>query len=518
MRVRGASPYILPAGLCLVVFVALNAGFVLLPRHLGGERTWRGAYTLLVEKSLDIGLVTERLAAAGIHGVLSAATARVGYSVFDGQESVRVADIPLRFASEDLRLDPWLRGAGAFFTSLDERWHVIYLPVETGWLAGWGQLSSCLDALGANWQLVEKHPPRQFFFLAVFAVLVVFMLIRFRRVRGLAGLLALPWLNCVLQGSLASFSAAVLAYVGLVFFLDEALPAFRHLLHYGDFGFQRAEMANRLAFLGCALAAGLALSQYPDFEARRLGPLLLCWFASACLAAARAFLLTHDRHRREHRPFLPVSLLPRKGFRGWARDYGLEFRLIIGLLLCMPLLMPLVGGIQRVSLPKPAAAPGVWGRGPGALEQLWMVHRRERLPDLSDYLAHRAYQAGLAYGREYGFPGLNEKLVLSEFRLEGGSIKKESKVILSYDDSWHAKVLNPDSMTGIERLLAAEPSAGEVLQGRAGIQAVEWGYAVLHAAALAFLLAPFVVGPLNLSGRKMPVIESLFARRKQQEA
>jgi hypothetical protein len=142
------------------------------------------------------------------------------------------------------------------------------------------------------------------------------------------------------------------------------------------------------------------------------------------------------------------------------------------------------------------------------------------LVDLSDYLAHRAYQEGFVYGAEYGLPAEGEALYLSRFSREGESTVREREVVLRFDREWLEKTLQSAGGNGasVASLLAnGNTPAGVVRSPAPGVYSQ-----VTHPArySLQALLAfsPFLVLSIRVfaasrSGAPIPVL-----RRKRQAA
>ncbi|MFW6292384.1 MAG: hypothetical protein ACOC7V_08660, partial [Spirochaetota bacterium] len=168
----------------------------------------------------------------------------------------------------------------------------------------------------------------------------------------------------------------------------------------------------------------------------------------------------------------------------------------------------------------PVAQPVSGGElGYETLRSLWHTEQRRSLPDLADYLAHRAFQEGLVYGRSYGFPEPGEPVELTRFREQpDGSYSSYRESVLVFDEAWVAHALET-APTGIARMLVGlGVAAGVVLSPSDTIYS---GYSqfLQHLAYVVLVLAPFLLAALpwaRSTRTRDPVVE--LARRRRQVA
>jgi hypothetical protein len=159
----------------------------------------------------------------------------------------------------------------------------------------------------------------------------------------------------------------------------------------------------------------------------------------------------------------------------------------------------------------------------GELERIWAERglrasgSEKRLPDLADYLAHRAYQEGLLYGREYEFPRRDETVELTRFRHEpDGSYSSFTEPVLTYDGAWVDQSLR-EAPPGITRVLVGIGYAtGVVLSPH---DAIYSGYPkfLQHLAYVVLVLAPFLLPALPWARprRARGAAVELIRRRRQ---
>jgi hypothetical protein len=188
----------------------------------------------------------------------------------------------------------------------------------------------------------------------------------------------------------------------------------------------------------------------------------------------------------------------------------------IFLLLVLPPLADLLAPRGGAAFPRPVPVEGVADYSYPSLELLWSSGP-DLLPDVSDYLAHRAYQEGLTYGRSYGFPAPDERVRLSRYRAnDDGTYSQFSEEVLVFDDAWIQQTLQ-DAPLGIGRLLVTRIApSGVVLTPERGLYSV---YPLLwqHTVYVVLVLLPlFVSGYRSLLVRvKRSRVAEIAGRRKQ---
>ncbi|MGC9313063.1 MAG: hypothetical protein ACP5IA_10265, partial [Sediminispirochaetaceae bacterium] len=83
------------------------------------------------------------------------------------------------------------------------------------------------------------------------------------------------------------------------------------------------------------------------------------------------------------------------------------------------------------------------------------------LPDIADYVTHRAYQEGFLYGREYRFPDQDERIVLKVYEKQGLKVFGKDRVFKMFTEEWYEDIISDASQSGVSRLLCAQ---GEPVQ------------------------------------------------------
>jgi hypothetical protein len=226
---------------------------------------------------------------------------------------------------------------------------------------------------------------------------------------------------------------------------------------------------------------GSAASAAGEFLPRAAGALVLTG-AAACLAASSGggmlplaplacgitgsfavvvLLSLHRRYvraRREHRLFMPLTILPRK-WKGKKEDrVNIVLLALAVTLLAVPAVFR-VSGTGEWLIPKPHDVPDLNGFSRENLRRLWASGRDKSmpaLPNFSDYLCHRAFQKGFFYGYVEELPLPDTKIALPRYREEGGVIKRTEDTLLTFDEIWYNQELERAEKPGIGNLLLCQ--------------------------------------------------------------
>ena len=450
-----------------------------------------------------------RLRRAGAHDVLSPATTDVVVSRFSHLETLSLDAALETLDPLDPRRDPWIEGLHAYF----------HVGGRNAVYARFGAPLALTDrivrrALGSESRVAEWSPFRTAGALALFTALCALAAAAYAGRRTTVAVIAAPFLPAVVTAGLPG-AAASGAIVLLLAWSAEEVARIRLS------GPQRAELPTRVARARLAMtAAAVILSLVYLGRIAGAANALPLVVATAGAASGLVAVLAKPRGRAdpEHRPFVPVSIIARSAAQVVGRTWVRLGLLALPLLLVVPPLLDAVvpGGIAARPIPQPVRGDGL---GPEALRVLWYGEERGALPDLADYLAHRAFQEGLVYGRPYGFPETGETVELTRFREQpDGSYSSYREAVLVYDDEWVSRALEsaPSGITSM--LVGLGRAAGVVLSPSDTIYS---GYSqfLQHLAYVVLVLAPFLLAALPWSRparARDPVLE--LARRRRQVA
>ncbi|MFP4617946.1 MAG: hypothetical protein ACLFMZ_03805 [Spirochaetaceae bacterium] len=86
------------------------------------------------------------------------------------------------------------------------------------------------------------------------------------------------------------------------------------------------------------------------------------------------------------------------------------------------------------------------------------------LPDITDYLSHRAYQEGFFFGRPYGFPSPGEEIRLNDYSFVENSVIPKERVVKMFTDDWYEDIIVEAYSGGVTRLLLSQDGPVKVLK------------------------------------------------------
>ena len=132
------------------------------------------------------------------------------------------------------------------------------------------------------------------------------------------------------------------------------------------------------------------------------------------------------------------------------------------------------------------------------------------LPDLIDYLKHRAFQEGYFYGRSYSFPEPGEKITVPVYRQEGIEVFTRDKVVKMFTDEWYKDIIGSAYNNGVPRLLLTQGTPVQAQVGTLEPFRIDT-YAILGHIGVLLILVPVV---FFIVSRK--VISQSFFNEKHQ--
>ncbi len=448
------------------VVLALALGVVWLTNLAGvvdqPTRVWRGYETLLISADAARPGALEDVARGLGPGVVSELTATITFWNFTGIEEVPVAGIDARIDPRDPRHDRVMEALPGYFrtpresapfhgqANHDGAWRIAYVPARWAAAVDYLRIAAVLGLpRHGAWRLAEFDP---FEFLMSMAALIGLALMlaypfkgkgRARLVLTAAG--ALLWVPFLLPGGVARLSLALLLLV--VWF--PAVDVFI-VVHGWDKKLLREARDPIVRFLAAAGAGLVVLLPASGFSAAALISCAGSLAASVLVVIALALFWGRARRPRQRRKkFEPVPIVrpARDPSRPGPAGAFLAFIAI--------LLAAAIGIIRSVPVPTPLPVPGAGDFSWDSLARLARENRAERLPDISDLVAHEAFQETLSFGRAWELPRPDERVYVSEFAMNprAGTIVRGMRKVKVFDSTWLSSVLHRAPPGSIERLL-----------------------------------------------------------------
>ena len=489
-----------------VAAAVLAAGAVLL--HSGAAlaeavQVWRGFYTLAV--SSDSPELVRRLEQAGLGPVLAAASAAELVTTFRGYELVSVADLDVRLDRLDPRYDPYLQAAGKWFAAGPggREARIVYVASALPPAAFAARVARAVSGASVGWEIAGLPWRNLALALLLYGAAAAALIVPGdgaapRRWRAILGL---PWLFLVLQGGLPAALVAVPAHVAAVRLAAavRGTAAWPRLPGRGRTApSARGVLCGSLAAAAVAAAAGLASATAAGALVATMARYLAigslwCAALAACAAVGRVLPPRMPPAARRS----PAAAAG-AGAAAPARRNPLAARWVGAVALAgaaAALVLP-AGGAAHVPRPVPAAAAM-----PVTLAALarFSAGAEPRLPVLSDYVTHLAYQQTLAVGRPYRLPAPDERVTVNHYRRSpGGRVVREQREVARFTEKWLADALAGAPAGSVASLLAAQ--GGLVAARRAAPPPRAAGELALWI-ALTLLLCAWTLDPLPAAGR-----------------
>lgn len=482
-------------------------------------QSWNGYYTLTVDHAVPLERIDHALLSQGINNALSLNTVKVGISNFSGIEYRRYDSLRLLAASQDPRMDGFVRDMGRFFSDASgSRW-VVYLPANESIAPLMLRLSLALGPLKAKWQLMEWRPVERIGLLGA-ALVVAALLVFFSRKRRIIMILSLlPWIPLAGSVGPAFFALHVMVLLAWALLLECLVPALKRYAHevpqapfFWDYPSSREYLRSSLAGLGPYLDQGVVRVRLAIFGAAMVffavcaglrgswdlipGIFLVQCFAWPGLIILLARLYQVRHHRSEHQLFAPIPIMTRgRSMHSRLRPAFLPIALIC---LAVPTGFSfLAGGGTSAQVPVPA------GINWGGLN--WSILTKEQaasvdseangLGSIGDYVRHRAYQEALPWLQDYrwgdfNLPAAATVFGLEHFEFDGTDIKTNHENRLVFGDQWLSRLRSGLPEDSIDRLLLGQGRVSGLVFSQAGklYSADAWSLPAL--AGLSCLLFP----------------------------
>jgi len=496
----------------LFVIYSLSLIFpVIVPGLYRSPAEWDPFQTVFTDR--DPAEAERLLAQAGVSEVITEHTSEVLITRFSRVESVPLSDALRRLDPRDPRRDPFIEELPRYFTTDTEGRSLIYVRMGG---PTWRIARVVRRALGGGSSVAGWVPARIAVGLAMFVAASAVVLLRSGRFRLIVAAGLIPWIPAVLgSGIVGAVGSALISFAWW-----RALGDLSVLLERNDRGPGTIGGILRVGIWpGLIIIASFAGAW--GISGIRAALMILPGVAGISAVTTFAFLhrLGGSIHR-DHELFAPVSILG--GRAGMLAAYPVFRRspallMIVAAFLVIPPVADLLVTPRSPPVPRQVAVAHSDDISYESIGVLWSSNLPDALVDLSDYVAHRAYQESLAFGRGYAPPHDGEVVSLSRFREnDDGAYNRFSENMLVFDDAWLADAIS-NAPAGITALLASRGGTpGVVLTRERGLYS---GYSQLlkHTAYVLFALLPAALSGRRLSrlGRGRSKVVELARRRRQ---
>ncbi len=430
----------------------------------------------------------------------------------------RLEELESRFVAQDPLLDPYIRHLDRYYEGSigEQEAFVVYAKRGDFSFETVLQLRNRLDRLEAKWARAGTDPFAHAILLGAATIVLVAIAWGIARRYAPAVLLAAMFTAAgVLTPEYHYVISALLLSIGTALGLRLGIPTLRIYLNRPEDVRRRTLLMPPCAY-GLFAAAG-AVYPFLGSASAVIGWHILLAALMQITLVGIVLLLEFRRYvDQQHRLFYPLSLGQKRSklllpLRTWAPA--------MGVLLFLPFLLDVSGGaMEGVRLPVPASGTGHGDeQAEISYRELYRTYQEHwngqdyetvELPNLVDYLAHRAYQEGYFYGRSYGFPAPGERITLTTYSNAGQRVETKEKTVKLFTDDWYEDIIAEARENGIERLLYAQ---GVPVEARiAAIDSLritvknQWGHAAIVAVLSLFLFTVMRVNrhPMHVYRRK----------------
>ncbi len=505
---------------CGILGFAVVAAPILSPNLSPTENSWRGYTVLLVDAGSDIGPVLDTLSRFEVEHV-SFRNTKVYISDFSGIEEVPLYRVADRLDKADPRYDPYVSSLGGYFAGhyRSEAWHVIYMRVDNPAFITYLRLASVLRPLNIRFRMPEWS---LFWFLlgpVMFGLYVVILTQRSGKLRWQVILTTLPLLVLAIKAPRLGLAAAVVLLPGWIALSQEAQTTFRNYLCTGTLNAERNQLIRGGTFLGLGFFVALLISLlHPE-------PGSFCLLVFVSMLAVSGTTLgvlcvgLVKSLGNEHRVYYPLPILHGQAL-GEKNDVS-ERPALMGtiLLLTLAVLPALVvttvsGGTMDVASPV-----SMVGAETFSLEDIGTLAAGKhvgQLPDLSDYITHRAYQDGLLYSRNWAYPSAESEIAIMTYALKNGVVTAMETAPVVFGVQWFEKVIADASDEGIVAMLLAQGRPVAVVRSEP-IESAATSL-IKRLGLMVFFLSPLLFLRLKLTTQFLYGMRILLLRRKRQTA
>jgi hypothetical protein len=396
-----------------------------------------------------------------------------------------------------------------------KKWDIVYVKSGDSPLSVYISVKNAFQGVDFDWALVDFSLFKWIFVQVFFVLFTVFMVYISKAYRLLALLSALPCFIALISGSIIHLISASALYFAWLFFLEEAIPFYRYYLNYRQYPSERLSLIARTVFLLSTFLL-IILLHLGEGGANVL-PIVTAFLSLVFLAVATAFYFLLKRKTQVHRIFMPVQIL-RENIWGIWRGRFSAYIIWLLIILLLPLLGLMVFSIRDpYRVPGPESYTNIDSFSYDSLHHLWFFTKEQELPDLADYLAHRAYQEGFAYGREYGFPSRDEKLEILHYTREAGKITHGKKLIKQFSEQWLRENIHQGGR-GIETMLRDQGVPTAVVLKEAAVFSLGPSIVIRYAVLVFLLFTPFLMSGIRYTITVFDGLGDITKRRKRVEA
>ncbi len=442
-----------------------------------GGRVWKRYYTVIFRGDGNKKLLIERLRKYGYLGdVASVYTSPVMFYDFSGFKWVVIDKLDRYLDREDPRYDNYLKNARNFFVAFSQKgiYEILYFPSNERPLLAYLKLRKLFRGTDILWYFLDFSPIISFLSILFFLGFSFFIVKGWKYPRTVnssgryfISLGVIPWVLVMFDGDIIVTGFAFVLfpiYVSLSTKVCESVDGYLHFDRKIDRKRKNEWMGELSFFMGVLLFVFIFLIMVKE---RFFSILPVLWVLGfdLMLVGLMVSVVWGERFIYSHDVFRPVRILG-DFFIGEQEGHERKF-----LLFAVGVFLVFGGGMFAVKgyygnfiIPQPRkfyVQKGLskWQQ----FDSLWKTNRELKIPNVADYIAHRAYQETLQFKyadieekmRKDWFPVENSTLCLREFYYDRykNKIFGRKIVVKHFDENWLKGILLEIKNNSFEKII-----------------------------------------------------------------
>ncbi len=509
LRVRPVLTFLIAALVFFFIAGFISYGVISSKSSRG---MWKGYYQLVYPQGNSGEKTVELLKKNGFTGIISKDSEKVTVFSFSGRREIPLSGIPDYFVPVDPLYDHYLKTLGRYFTGTygTKKVQVLYLPADASPLSTYMRLHSVLKTAGIWWKFINFVPIRKvFLFLILFAgEFLIFKLADDKRMFWIS---LVSWMVPFMFGGFLSTAASLGFQFLWIMLFNRFIPFYSAYVNYRTVDRTEGLKIIVEGILYFIVSSGMLIVMRGAFPLVDIVlPQIVQLFGTAALFGYIFF----QQGFRTHKLFSPVVIKER-----W-KCFKINEVYAVGLFFILFLIAPFVYWIsftgKNLTVAEPYAVVGKAALSYQTLQELNAVRGDSTLPDLSDYLSHRAFLDSFMYGGSFALPPKGSSVSLSVFRTSEGFALRENSTIKLFTDSWYKRIMGSVSKSTIPGMLLKQgaPLGVRYINGNRISQGE--GNLRKYYLFFTFLMFPFLfwagIGFTFPDGK----IKRLFIRRRRQ--
>ncbi len=434
LRVKPVLTFLIAA--LVFFFIAEFISYKLLYNgvHTGA---WRGYYQIVCNSEDTYNTVDKLLRKYGFKEIISENSEKVSVFSYGKSVSIRLSEVPRYFVPSDPLYDPYLKKINGYFNGTYGKKHVkiLYIPAHDSPFRTYLTLKRVLKSVEGGWTFIN-FLPREKSMLLFLIVIGEFVLYKLAGNKKIFFIVLVSWCFPLLSGDFFTSVTSLSFQFLWILLLNRFVPFFTAYINYASV--DRDEVANMI--IEAALYVGVCVSMiFVMHGVVKLTTIILSqsiqFFGTAVVLG---YLFIKDRYRA-HKLFSPVLIKVRWKCLKFNEIYAVSVFLIF--FLTAPFFYWVSFAGRNIILPEPYPVVKNAPLSYNGLQKLYVLKAEDALPDLSDYLAHKAFLESYMFGGFFSFPSKGSAVSLPLFRKKGNTVQRKNSIIKLFTDSWYKRII-----------------------------------------------------------------------------